>query len=352
MAFVLDCSVTMAWIFRDEATEATDRLRETLLDTQAFVPALWPIETANALLAATRRGRVAQDEWPGIRAHLDALPIEVDPVSASRTWSTALDLADAHALSVYDAMYLELAVRMQMPLATLDRALLGAARLSGTAQRSSRHPGGCARRFATRPYNGRHPWTAAEDVSDLLATVGAELAPFQPSQRYFLLDVNHNAGLDPSGPEHENLVSALVRLESGRSPGEMLAALDALRRRLSGPGDENLKRAFREWARQVELPEEVLARVRDVTEGDVMLRERLKEWTEQWKEEGRVELIHRLVARKFDRATADRFKERLERMRDTNQAAEAGIWILECESAEELLSRLERAPARADGVQP
>ena len=84
MAFVLDCSVTMAWIFHDEATEAMDRLREALLDTPAFVPALWPIETANA-----------------------------------------------HALSVYDAMYLELAVRMQMPLATLDRALLGAAQSAG-----------------------------------------------------------------------------------------------------------------------------------------------------------------------------------------------------------------------------
>ena len=131
MAFVLDCSVTMAWIFHDEATEATDRLREALLDTRAFVPALWPIETANVLLAATRRGRVAQDEWPGIRAHLDALPIEVDQVSASRTWSAALDLANAHALSVYDAMYLELAVRMQMPLATLDRALLRAAQSAG-----------------------------------------------------------------------------------------------------------------------------------------------------------------------------------------------------------------------------
>ena len=131
MAFVLDCSVTMAWIFHDEATEATDRLREALLDTRAFVPALWPIETANALLVATRRGRVAQDEWPGIRVHLDALPIEVDQVSASRTWSAVLDLANAHALSVYDAMYLELAVRMQMPLATLDRALLGAAQSAG-----------------------------------------------------------------------------------------------------------------------------------------------------------------------------------------------------------------------------
>ena len=161
----------------------------------------------------------------------------------------------------------------------------------------------------------------------------------------------HGTGLEPSRPEHENLVAALVRLESGRGPEEMVAALDALRRRLSGPRYENLKRAFREWARHVELPEEVLARVRDATGGDDMLRERVAEWTRQWKEEGRVELMHELVARKFDRATADRFKERLERMHDSHQAAEAGIWILECESAEELLSRLERVsvPAPDDG---
>ena len=131
MAFVLDCSVTMAWIFPDEATDATNRLREALVDPTAFVPALWPVETANALLVATRRGRMAHDEWPGIRAHLDALPIEVDPVSASRTWDAALDLANAHAISVYDAMYLELAVRMRMPLATLDRALRAAGKSAG-----------------------------------------------------------------------------------------------------------------------------------------------------------------------------------------------------------------------------
>ena len=131
MAFVLDCSVTMAWIFPDEATDATDRLRDGLLGTRAFVPALWPVETANALLVATRRGRIAQDEWPGIRAHLDALPIEVDPVSASRTWGAALDLAQAHGISVHDAMYLELAVRMRMPLATLDRALRTAGESAG-----------------------------------------------------------------------------------------------------------------------------------------------------------------------------------------------------------------------------
>ena len=131
MAFVLDCSVTMAWVFAEEATVATDRLRDALLETRAFVPALWPIETANVLLVATRRGRIAQDEWPGILAHLDALPIDIDPISTSRTWGKTLDLATAHGISVYDAMYLELAMRMRMPLATLDRALRAAGQSAG-----------------------------------------------------------------------------------------------------------------------------------------------------------------------------------------------------------------------------
>ena len=131
MAYVLDCSVAMAWVFPDGATDATDRLRDELLGTSAFVPALWPVETANALLVATRRGRIAQDEWPEIRAYLDALPIDVDPLSAARTWGAALDLANAYGISVYDAMYLELAMRMRMPLATLDLRLGTVGRTAG-----------------------------------------------------------------------------------------------------------------------------------------------------------------------------------------------------------------------------
>ena len=123
MAFVLDCSVAMAWIFPNEATEATDRLRESLIEGRAVVPCLWPIEVGNALLVATRRGRVGVAEWPHIREFVDALPIEIDSISASRTIGASLDLAHRHELSLYDAMYLELAVRMLMPLATLDRAL-------------------------------------------------------------------------------------------------------------------------------------------------------------------------------------------------------------------------------------
>lgn len=131
MAFVLDCSVTMAWVFPDEATEATGRLRDSLIDGRAFVPSLWPVEVASVLLAATRRGRLGADEWPRICASLEALPIEIDPISMSRTWGATLDLAVEHRLSAYDAMYLELALRMRLPLATLDRALTSAAEAAG-----------------------------------------------------------------------------------------------------------------------------------------------------------------------------------------------------------------------------
>ena len=121
----------MTWIFPDEATAATRRLLDELLDTRAFVPALWPVETANVLLVATRRGRITKDEWPEVRAHLDALPIEVDPIAASRTWGAVLDLASTRRISAYDAMYLELAVRMRIPLATLDQSLGAAGRAAG-----------------------------------------------------------------------------------------------------------------------------------------------------------------------------------------------------------------------------
>lgn len=131
MVFVLDCSVTMAWMFRDEATIATGRLRDALGDDRALVPALWATETANALLAATRRRRVGTEEWPRLRMLLDALPIDVDSISTARAWGPVLDLAAAHDLSAYDATYLELAIRRGLPLATLDRDLRTAARAEG-----------------------------------------------------------------------------------------------------------------------------------------------------------------------------------------------------------------------------
>ena len=131
MAFVLDCSMTMAWVFPDEATEATDRLLKSLVEERAFAPALWPVDVANAFLVAIRRGRVEAGEWPWIRHVLETLPITIDPISGPRVWSPVVATAGANGISIYDAMYVELAQRMRLPLATLDGGLAAAARAAG-----------------------------------------------------------------------------------------------------------------------------------------------------------------------------------------------------------------------------
>ena len=131
MPFVLDCSMAMAWVFPDEANPGTDSLRDSLIEDFAFVPGLWPIEVANVLLVATRRGRIATGDWVRVQSGLDSLPIEVDSETALRAMTSALPLAHQHNLSVYDAVYLELALRMDLPMATLDKALGAACRTAG-----------------------------------------------------------------------------------------------------------------------------------------------------------------------------------------------------------------------------
>ena len=131
MAFVLDCSMTMAWVFPDEASESTDVLRESLVKDSAVVPVLWPIEVGNVLLAATRRGRITEEDWPRIRDDLEALPIDIDLESCARVLDAVLPIANEHELSVYDAIYLELALRLGLPLATLDQKLTTAGKAAG-----------------------------------------------------------------------------------------------------------------------------------------------------------------------------------------------------------------------------
>ena len=128
MPFVVDCSVTMAWVFPDEADERTGALRELLLTDLAIVPGLWSVEVGNVLLVATRRGRIHTRDWNRIHHALAGLPIEVDPETAERVWQSVMPLALEHKLSAYDAVYLELAARHQLPLATLDKQLRAAAR--------------------------------------------------------------------------------------------------------------------------------------------------------------------------------------------------------------------------------
>ena len=129
--FVVDVSVTMAWCFRDEATHYSNAVLEALQSTYAVVPALWPFEVANALAVAERRQRVSVE---GIAAFLDMLrrsSIHVERREALWLCQSILPLVRSHGLSAYDAAYLELARREDMPLATLDGDLQRASRAAG-----------------------------------------------------------------------------------------------------------------------------------------------------------------------------------------------------------------------------
>lgn len=129
--FVLDGSVTMVWGFEDEADEYAEAILERMPDLQAHVPSLWPLEVANALLVGERRRRITSAETARFLAILDAFPITVDDQTVAHAWADTMHLARAHNLSSYDAAYLELAIRLGLPLAALDGKLKTAAGAMG-----------------------------------------------------------------------------------------------------------------------------------------------------------------------------------------------------------------------------
>jgi len=127
MSLVLDSSATLARLWEDETTEAVSRLFELIRDRGAWVPSLWRLEVANALEMDVRRGRHVAEFRDGALADLALLPIQIDPETDRHAWDATLRLAGRHRLTLYDAAYLELALRRALPLATLDRQLRAAA---------------------------------------------------------------------------------------------------------------------------------------------------------------------------------------------------------------------------------
>ena len=134
MRFVLDNSITMRWAFRNGKPEAL-RYALAVLDSfegaDALVPALWHLEVANVLLAAERDARVGEADAVSFLARLDGLPILTDSAQPAMVRGQTFMLAREHALSAYDAAYLELAMREKLPLATLDADLRKAANRAG-----------------------------------------------------------------------------------------------------------------------------------------------------------------------------------------------------------------------------
>jgi predicted nucleic acid-binding protein len=130
---VLDSSVTLAWLYSDELTDPVRQVFERVTATRAWVPALWRLEVANSLHMAVRRKRIDAAFRDASLADLALLNIGTDPDTDAFAWSTTLQLAQSHGLTVYDAAYLELAQRMALPLAALDEELRSAGRALGVA---------------------------------------------------------------------------------------------------------------------------------------------------------------------------------------------------------------------------
>lgn len=136
MNFVLDASVTMAWLLGD--TKPSDRLYAQKVlnalkdpDTQAAVPTIWALEIANVIVRAEAKHLVSEAQSGAFLEMLSSASINSDHATFAAALNDTLQLARRYRLSAYDASYLELALRCALPLATLDVDLNKAARKAG-----------------------------------------------------------------------------------------------------------------------------------------------------------------------------------------------------------------------------
>jgi predicted nucleic acid-binding protein len=128
MALVLDSSVALAWVYTDELTPATLRLSQSVGKTGAWAPSIWRLEVANSLFFSMRRGRIDATFRDQAIIDLTRLKISIDTATDEHAWTATLVFSDRFKLTLYDACYLELAQRRELPLATLDKDLRKAAK--------------------------------------------------------------------------------------------------------------------------------------------------------------------------------------------------------------------------------
>ena len=197
-------------------------------------------------------------------------------------------------------------------------------------------------------YNGARPWTAAREVRELIAPVGPDLAPYQPSQRYVVLDERRMAVDDVP---QDNLMAAVIGLEQSREPADLVRVVDALRARLRGPGDAGLRRAFTDWigrlAARLAPADAALPPMRTLEDVRMTLVERVSEWPAEWQRKGREQgleheraLLQRMAAARFGAGVAERLAEVLARIADPDRLVEVGDWLVRCETGDDFLARV------------
>lgn len=125
--FVVDNSIVMSWCFEDEGNGYAEAVLESLETGEAFVPAVWPLEVGNVLLIAERQKRLSRAAVVRFLELLGGLPIMVEQESPERMLREIVSLTREHRLSTYGASYLDLAMRLDVPLSTRDTSLVKAA---------------------------------------------------------------------------------------------------------------------------------------------------------------------------------------------------------------------------------
>jgi predicted nucleic acid-binding protein len=128
---VVDASTALAWCFPDETTDQADAILAALEGKTILVPAVWGLEVANAMLVGERKKCLRQPEIRRFTALLESLPLVQDAQPVGEYIGNVLPLAREYSLTAYDAAYLELSMRCNAPLATLDAKLQRAAERAG-----------------------------------------------------------------------------------------------------------------------------------------------------------------------------------------------------------------------------
>jgi predicted nucleic acid-binding protein len=130
-AFVLDASVTIRWAMQDGSVtdrNYADSVLDSLADSVAWVPALWYTEVIHVLRGAETRNLIGESTTTEFVSRLNQLPIKVDERPMPESQLSVASLSREFNLSGYDAQYLELAVRLGLPIASLDKGLVKAAK--------------------------------------------------------------------------------------------------------------------------------------------------------------------------------------------------------------------------------
>ncbi|MFP3120222.1 PIN domain-containing protein [Rickettsia sp. R2] len=129
VSFVLDSSIALSWLMPDEVA-SLDILDKTITE-EAIVPAIWGLEIGNVLLCAERAKRLTANQRHQAIYTLKDLYIKIDQITLEHIWFETMDLAVQYGLTLYDASYLELALRCGLPIATLDKSLKQASKAAG-----------------------------------------------------------------------------------------------------------------------------------------------------------------------------------------------------------------------------